>query len=194
LEVDQLIAHALKFAVLGSAREADNSPVAQLAFELGQEIGSIGGILLTGGCPGLPHMAASGARASNGLTVAVSPGASRIEHTQRYGYPVDSDVMIFTGMGNKGRNVILVQSADICIFIGGGIGTLNEFTIAFDELSENNIIGILSKSGGLSNTFQDLASLTNRMPKAPIVTDEAPRVLVQKSLSEYYLKGKIAGR
>ncbi|MFH0959624.1 MAG: hypothetical protein V1897_13065 [Pseudomonadota bacterium] len=189
-----MISKTPKFAVLGSARETENSPVSKLALQLGREIGLIGGILLTGGCPGLPNMATLGAKAVSGLTVTISPGANIKEHTQSYGYPNSSDVMIFTGMGNKGRNVILVRSADICIFIGGGIGTLNEYTIAFDELSEENVIGILSKSGGLSSTFRELARLTNRVPKASIVTDEDPRMLVQKSFSEFDLSGHRLGQ
>lgn len=174
-----------KFAVLGSARETDNSPVAKLAFELGQEIGMIGGIVITGGCPGLPHMACLGAKTTNGLAISVSPGANKDEHIHSYGYPMDSDLMIFTGMGNKGRNVILVRSADICLFVGGGIGTLNEFTIAFDELTEANVIGILAKSGGLSNTFQKLADLAHRIPRATIMSEENPRELVRKSFSAF---------
>jgi hypothetical protein len=194
LEVGQLISQGPNFAVLGSSRETETSPTAKLAFEIGQEIAIIGGKLLNGGCPGLPHMAALGAKAAGGLTIAVSPGANRTEHAKNYGYPADSDVMIFTGMGNKGRNVILVRSADICIFIGGGIGTLNEFTIAFDELTQENVIGILSGSKGLSDSYQELAKLTNRVPRSAILTESDPRVVVQKSFSEFALRGKITGR
>ena len=174
-----------KFAVLGSARETDTSPIAKLAFELGQEIGIIGGIVMTGGCPGLPHIACLGAKTTSAITISVSPGANKDEHVNSYGYPMDSDLTIFTGMGNKGRNVILVRSADICLFVGGGIGTLNEFTIAFDELTETNVIGILAKSGGLSNTFQELADLVHRIPRATIMAEENPRELVRKSFCKF---------
>jgi predicted Rossmann-fold nucleotide-binding protein len=86
--------------------------------------------------------------------------------------------MIFTGMGTKGRNVILVRSADACIFADGGMGTLNEFTIAFDEFDHSRAIGILSGTGGLSNEFARLASLAGRSACAFLVEDSDPNRLV----------------
>ena len=69
----------LKIAVLGSAREPENSEISKKAFKLGQEIGRQEGIVLTGGCPGAPHMASLGAKAVGGLTLAVSPALNRTE-------------------------------------------------------------------------------------------------------------------
>jgi len=178
-----------KFAVLGSARELEDSEISRKAFQLGEEIGKLGGIVLTGGCPGLPHMAALGAKNSGGLSIAVSPAMNKIEHLERFCYPVDSDVMIFTGMGNKGRNVILIRSADIALFVGGGIGTLNEFTIAFDELNHGHVIGVLSGSGGLSDTFLDIAARSGRTPLASLLTEGNPRLLVQNSFTEFARNG-----
>lgn len=178
-----------RFAVLGSARELEDSEIARKSFQLGEEIGKLGGIVLTGGCPGLPHMAAHGAKSSGGLSIAVSPAMNKIEHLQHYCYPVDSDVMIFTGMGNKGRNVILIRSADIALFVGGGIGTLNEFTIAFDEFDQGHVIGVLSGSGGLSDTFLDIGSRSGRTPLATILTENDPVLLVRNSFREFARKG-----
>ena len=81
-----------KVAVLGSAREPEDSEVSRMAFELGREIAKIKGVVLTGGCPGLPHRASLGARSAGGLTVAVSPAMNRKEHVEKYCYPYDSDV------------------------------------------------------------------------------------------------------
>jgi len=179
-----LFAQRPKIAVLGSAREPEGSEISEKAFRLGQEIAKLEGIVLTGGCPGLPHMATLGAKAIGGLTLAVSPALNKIEHLERYCYPVDSDVLIFTGMGNKGRNVILVRSADIAIFVGGGMGTLNEFTIAFDDFTVGNVIGVLSESGGLSDSFGEIVEKSARTPLMAVLTEKDPTTLVQKAFHE----------
>lgn len=175
----------LKIAVLGSAREPENSEISKKAFKLGQEIGRQEGIVLTGGCPGVPHMASLGAKAVGGLTLAVSPALNRTEHLDRYCYPADSDIIIFTGMGNKGRNVILVRSADVAIFLGGGIGTLNEFTIAFDDFTHENVIGFLSGSGRLSDFFDEIVAKSGRTPGMAFFTEDDPVLLVQKACQEF---------
>ncbi|MGC8657796.1 MAG: hypothetical protein ACP5U1_01855 [Desulfomonilaceae bacterium] len=171
-------------AVLGSAREPQGSETSRKAFQLGKEIGRLNGILLTGGCTGLPHKAALGAKEVGGLALAVSPAANRIEHIERYRYPTDSDLIVFTGMGNKGRNVVLVRSADIAIFLGGGIGTLNEFTIAFDEFTPEKVIGILTGTGLLSDSFCEIVAKSRRTPAMSLLTDTDPRSLVQKAFQK----------
>jgi len=167
-----------KLAVLGSASAIKDSPEAARAFSVGELIASRGGILLTGGCPGLPHAAVRGAASAGGLTIAISPATNRDEHRGIYSYPVDSHAIVFTGMGTKGRNVILIRSADACVFTDGGIGTLNEFTIAFDELGPRNAIGLLTGAGGLIDEFPRLASLTERTPRAFLVEESDPHRLV----------------
>ncbi len=60
-------------------------------------------------------------------------------------------MIIFTGFGYKGRNVINVRCADIVLILGGATGTLNEFTIAYDE---GKIIGVLEGSGGIADHIE----------------------------------------
>jgi uncharacterized protein (TIGR00725 family) len=82
-------------------------------------------------------------------------------------------------MGRKGRNVILIRSADACVFVGGGMGTLNEFTIAFDELGPKCAIGILRGTGGLSDELPRLVSSVKRVPEARLFEAYDPDVLVK---------------
>lgn len=169
-----------KIAVLGSASEKEQSPVGSLAGRVGEAVASHGGIVLTGGCPGFPHAASVGAASRGSLTVAVSPAMNRSDHATAYRYPLDSDVTIYTGMGRRGRNIILVRSADAGIFIGGAMGTLNEFTIAFDELGPECAIGILSGTGGICDRIPDLLSAVGASPRAPLVMDSNPEKLVDR--------------
>jgi len=175
----------LKVAVLGSASAGEDSPEGNKAFRIGRQLALAGVTLLTGSCPGLPHAAVLGARHAGGLTVGVSPATNREEHRDLYGYPLDSTIMIFTGMGKRGRNVILVRSADACIFVGGGMGTLNEFTIAFEDLGPSCAIGILAGTGGLIDEFARLSALTGRSPKAHVAIESDPVALTESILGYF---------
>jgi uncharacterized protein (TIGR00725 family) len=168
----------LKIAVLGSATIAEDSSEGHKAYEVGVSIASCGGTLLTGGCWGLPHAAVKGAQSAGGLTVGISPAMNRGDHKHVYSYPADSEIIVYTGMERKGRNVILVRSADACIFIGGGMGTLNEFTIAFDDLGPGCAIGVLQGSGGFSGEFLRLADMVGRNSMAILIAESDPQKLV----------------
>jgi uncharacterized protein (TIGR00725 family) len=169
-----------KVAVLGSASTSDTSSVWRKAVRIGQAVAARGAVLLTGACPGLPHAAVLGANSSGGLTVGISPATNREDHGLTYGYPLESRIILFTGMGTKGRNVILIRSADACVFVGGGMGTLNEFTISVDDLSPNCAIGILTMTGGFSDEFVHLVSLSGKVPRALLVAEPDPEMLVEK--------------
>jgi uncharacterized protein (TIGR00725 family) len=169
-----------KVAVLGSAVIERHSPERRKAFEIGELVARRGYVLLTGGCTGLPHEAVAGARSAGGLTVAISPAKDREEHRSIYHYPLDSGVIVFTGMGTKGRNVILARSADACVFLGGGMGTLNEFTIAFDDLNEACAIGVLVHSGGFSDEISRLVVSAGKAPRARLVMEPRPEVLMSE--------------
>lgn len=167
-----------KIAVLGSSSAGEETQEGRLAFHLGAAIAERGGIVLTGGCRGLPEAAARGAMSLNGLTIAISPARNETDHKRTYHYHLESKVIIYTGMGRKGRNVILVRSADACIFVGGGMGTLNEFTIAYDDLGISNAIGVLVATGGFSNEYLRLAALCERASRAALMEDGDPSQLV----------------
>jgi uncharacterized protein (TIGR00725 family) len=172
-----------KIAVLGSSAEAEDSPVGLKAFQVGRAIAVRGAALMTGGCPGLPHAAARGAMAAGGLTVAVSPATNRDEHLSVYGYPEDSKIMIYTGMGKAGRNVILIRSCDAGIFIGGGIGTLNELTNAFAELGPRGAIGLLLDSGGIVDEVTKIIALVGKPPSARLIREAHPDILAELVLT-----------
>jgi uncharacterized protein (TIGR00725 family) len=78
-------------------------------------------VLCCGGRGGVMEAACRGAKDKGGTTVGILPDTGQ-------GNPF-LDIVIRTGMGHA-RNVILVQSADAVVAIGGGYGTLSEIAIA----------------------------------------------------------------
>ncbi len=172
--------HRLKIGVMGSASGAQTEdPVArQKATELGREIARRGHVFINGACPGLPNDALIGAEELDGFTVGISPAFSEYEHVHEYLSPHGHDLVIYTGLGFMERDIINIRSADGVVIVGGGIGTLNEFTIAYDE---GRPIGIITNSGGISNSIPHIVEELCRREIPPnIVFDDDPKVLLDK--------------
>jgi len=112
-----------------------------------------------------------------GISIGLSPAASEVEHVNVYHLPVDYfDVIIYTGFNYSGRNLLLTRAADAVIFICGRMGTLNEFTIAFED---NKPIGVLRESGGTADMIEGLVKSMHRGP-GKIVYDADPKKLLEK--------------
>lgn len=172
--------HRLKIGVMGSASGPQTEdPVArEKARKLGHEIGKRGFIFINGACPGLPHDACLAAKEAGGFTLGISPAFSEFEHINEYLSPHDNDMIIYTGMGFMERDIINIRSADAVVIIGGGIGTLNEFTIAYDE---GRPIGIVTNSGGISNSIEHIVvELCKREMPQNLVMDDDPAKLLDK--------------
>jgi uncharacterized protein (TIGR00725 family) len=154
----------------------DANRIKALAEKLGATIAKQDCILVTGATTGLPDLVAKAFRQSGGFALGVSPAENRQEHIKRYGLPEDgADVILYTGFGYKGRNVINVRSADIVLILGGATGTLNEFTIAYDE---GKIIGVLEGSGGISDHIGEIIKVCNKPALGKIFFDSDPVKLV----------------
>lgn len=168
----------LKIGVMGSG-EGESQEQKDLAKVIGEEIAFQECILITGGCGGLPHEAALTAAAEGAICLGFSPAMNLKEHVERYKFPVEPYILVFTGMEKKGRNIISIRSCDGVIFVGGRIGTLNEFTIAYDEAEKGKVIGILEGSGGFSDELFRLAEKSGKPSKATIVRERNPVELVR---------------
>ena len=182
---------AVVIGVMGSSasavRDQSRRWLSGLARELGQLIAERGCILVTGATTGIPDIVCRSARAHGGLTIGISPAASRDDHVLGYRLPKDrSDVTIYTGFGVKGRNVINVRACDIVIILGGGLGSLNEFTIAYDE---GKVVGVLEGTGGAASRVRELAGLSTSRTKARLVFESSPSKLVDACLEAFFKTG-----
>jgi uncharacterized protein (TIGR00725 family) len=176
----------IKIGVMGSAGASmaaeELHRVDDLAQRLGQKLAAASCVLITGELDGIPGRVVEVHSQHGGLSVGISPASSAVEHTALSGPPsCPSTVVIYSGFGFKGRNVIAVRSADIVILFSGGIGTLNEFTIAYDE---GKIIGLLQGTGGAADVAQTLLdTLPVRSTGAVVIADPDPEQLVERCIA-----------
>lgn len=169
-----------KLCVSGAAETGHCAPDAlEKAEELGREIIRHNSILITGATTGTPFWAAKGAKEEGGFSIGMSPAASEREHIDTYKLPTEYfDVIIYTGFDYSGRNLLLTRSSDAIFFVCGRVGTLNEFTIAFED---NKPIGILEGSGGAADLIPEILPKLHR-GEGKIVFDSDPKRLVEKVL------------
>lgn len=172
--------HRIKIGVMGSASgpQLECGHAKEMAIELGREIGRRNHIFINGACPGLPNDALHGAMETGAFTVGISPAFSFHEHVNEYGSPHEHDFIIYTGAGFMERDIINIRSSDGVIIIGGGIGTLNEFTIAYEE---GRPIGVLTGTGGISEHIPTIVEELCQRKVAPnMVFDDDPIELLNK--------------
>jgi uncharacterized protein (TIGR00725 family) len=172
----------IKIGVMGSAEAAGGTALREKAIVLGRLIAGREVILLTGATTGLVYETGRAAKEAGAFHVGISPATDAREHAERYQLPLDAcEAIIYTGFGLKGRNVVLVRSCDVVLFIAGSIGSLNEFTIAYDE---GKVIGCLAGTGGVADEIKQLIQTLPKPTKARIVYDDDPAKLVDRCLAE----------
>ena len=167
-----------KVCVSGAAETEFMAPDAMEKIEaIGRLIAEAGMITVTGATTGAPFWAAKGAKKAGGIVIGVSPAATKKEHVEVYQLPVDyHDLIVYTGFGYSGRNLLLTRSADAVITVCGRIGTLNEFTDAFED---NKPQGVLLGTGGTTEMIKEMLEKAHR-GMGKVVFDVDPGALVQK--------------
>ncbi|KKU14981.1 hypothetical protein A3A20_00525 [Candidatus Wolfebacteria bacterium RIFCSPLOWO2_01_FULL_45_19] len=145
------------------------------AIEVGREIAKRGMILVTGATTGIPYWSAKGAKEEGGIVIGISPAVSREAHVKTFHLPLDyHDVIIYTGFDYSGRNLLLTRASDAIISICGRMGTLNEFTIAFED---NKPIGVLEGSGGMADMLRNIIANAYRGYGKVVFSSEPKQLL-----------------
>jgi uncharacterized protein (TIGR00725 family) len=111
----------IQIAVVGSERCDER--LYHIAYEVGRLLAERGCVVINGGLGGVMEASAAGAKLKGGLTVGIIP-SDRKEDANQY-----IDVVVVTDMGHA-RNVVIAQSCDAMIAVGGGYGTISEMAIA----------------------------------------------------------------
>ncbi len=180
----------IKYSICVSGAH-DGATVAKsyrLAESLGKAIADTGHILTTGATVGLPYHAAYAAKEAGGMSIGFSPAASLREHLRKYRLPYDCfDFVNFTGLHYVGRDLYLVQSSDAVITVGGGFGSLHEFTSA---LEAGKPCGILIGSGGTADVIPSLMEILVPPEDGLVIYDEDPVKLVERVIDLIDIKYK----
>lgn len=154
-----------------------------LISRLGRALVESNCILVTGETSGIPGKLIHAVRTLGGLSIGISPAHNEAEQRAQYQTPdISSDAVIYTGFGYKGRNVINIRASDIVIIFGGSIGTLNEFTIAYDE---GKIIGVLTGTGGSADLISSIVKTLGKKTPAEVCYDSEPESLLTSCLQAF---------
>jgi uncharacterized protein (TIGR00725 family) len=181
----------LKICVSGAA-ETGHCGVDALdkAKELGREIARQGAILVTGATTGFPLWTAMGAKEAGGISIGFSPAGSEKEHIEVYKLPVDyMDLIIYTGFGYPGRDLLLTRSVDGVICGCGRIGTIHEFTVAFED---DKPIGIFEGPWEMDKELEEILAKSHR-PYNKVTVSGDPKKLVEDviALIKKYKTGEL---
>ena len=164
------------------------------AKELGREIARQGAVLVTGATTGFPLWVAMGFKEIGGFSVGISPAVSEKEHVEVYKLPLDyMDLIIYTGFGYAGRDILLTRCSDAIICGCGRIGTIHEFTIAFED---GKPIGIFEGPWEMGNELKEILEKSHR-PNEKIAKGEDPKKIVadvialvrKDKIAEYKISG-----
>lgn len=90
------------------------------------------------------------------------------------------DVIVYTGFGYSGRDLILVRSCDAMIIGPGRIGTLNEFSVGFED---RRPIGVLEGDWKTAEFLRQIVEASHR-PNGNIIYDSDPKAIVERLLEK----------
>lgn len=140
------------------------------AYQLGKLIAKQGWTVITGGKSGVMEAANKGCKDANGISVGVVTGDKRFTANKYV------DVEVIPGTFNCGEEMTLVTMSDALIILGGGMGTLQEITIAYRQ---GKPIFSIRGLGGWSEKFEQVVQLDER-DKVRIEYSNSPEDLMNK--------------
>jgi len=179
----------IKICISGSADMSNLPPhVHESAKIIGATIANHGCVAMTGATTGYPFWAAKGAKDAGGMSIGLSPAVSEREHVEGYKLPLDyMDLIIYTGFGYPGRDLLLVRSSDAVITGPGRIGTFHEFTVAYETEMPMGILE--SDDWETDDIIKTILAKSNR-PTDHIIFDKDPQKLVERII-EMVKKAKV---
>jgi len=144
------VTRPILITIIGKSAKDPRDPVPEKALRMAEEVGRLiaerKGIVVTGGLSGVMEAVSRGAKSAGGVVIGILPGFEKRDANEFV------DIAITTGMGWM-RNTLTVRAADAVIMISGGIGTLNELTVAY----EDKPTVVLEGTGGWADRIRKIA-------------------------------------
>lgn len=135
----------MNVAVVGYSGPIDFPPVrdvADVCLELGEALAKRGHTIVCGGRDGVMELISQGARRANGTVIGVLPQGEEGN--------VHLTIRIKTPFDNVTRSLVLIQTSDVVISIGGEIGTAIEVLIAYARAKP---VILFEGTGGWTDKF-----------------------------------------
>ena len=143
---------------------------------------------MTGATTGFPLWVAMGLKEVGGISIGISPASSEKEHVEVYKLPIDyMDLIMYTGFGYPGRDLLLTRCSDAVICGCGRIGTIHEFTVAFEDQKP---IGIFEGPWEIGNELKEIMQ-KGHSPNPKVIAGEDPKKLLEDIIA-LVKKDKIA--
>jgi uncharacterized protein (TIGR00725 family) len=168
----------VKICVSGTADTSSfNNNILDISKELGAEIARQGAIIVTGATTGFPLWAARGAKEVGGFSIGLSPAETEAKHVKDWELPLEyMDVIIYTGQGYPGRDILLTRTSDAIVIGPGRVGTFHEFTVAFED---HKPLGVLEGDWLTDDIIKEILENAHR-PNEMVVFDSDPKKLIAK--------------
>jgi uncharacterized protein (TIGR00725 family) len=173
---------------VSGARESDHCGLnaLQQGRELGEVLAKHGCTVTCGAVTGFPLWVAKGAKQSGANVIAFSPATNHDEHIHTYRMPEPGEffnLVVYTGFGFSGSDLLMTRSSDAVIFGCGRMGTIHEFTLAF---AEGKIIGILEGDWATDELIKEILRADITRQHETIIFDADPNRLVEQIIKKVH--------
>ncbi len=150
---------------------------------LGERIAEHEAITLIPSSSGFPFWVAKGTkRSEKGFVLSFSPAANEKEHLEVYRLPNKyQDIIIYSGFGYVGSDLLLSRSSDAIIFGYGGIESVHEFWVAMQEAKP---IGILKGDWDRDDVLFNLLKNNEDLDHSRLIFDDDPNRLVERLIKK----------
>ena len=152
------------------------------AEHLGAIIASHDCILTIPATTGFPYWVAKGTKEAGGQVIGFSAASGEQEHVETYRLPIKyMDTIIYSGFGYAGADLLLSRSSDAIIFGYGGLETIHEFWVAFQE---GKPMGVLRGAWSTDEVLHDLLKSNPEFDSRMIIFDTDPKRLVEQLIKK----------
>jgi hypothetical protein len=137
----------MNVGIIGYSGPVDKPPVSKisnLCVETGRVLAESGYTIVCGGRDGVMELVSIGARQAQGFVVGVLPA---FEDGNRY-----LNLRIKTPFDNITRSLVLIESSDVVLSIGGEIGTAIEVLMAY---ARGKPVVLFTGTGGWTDRFSE---------------------------------------